>query len=627
MPTSTDNFDFSCVGDERAKLPFLGYVSAIDKTTCSELAMVRGSKNVYKKLSGTITAREGLKRQDDADATIAGVDSSYEWENSLGLTRVLRVSNSKLQVEVGTTWYNLITGLSLSRFVFDAWWNNSLKKDQLLFVKGDNNIHMWDGGVGVILSTTANTIVLTDDAVLNGFATSGTVYINGNSYTYSGITNETLTGVSANPTGEANGSIVILAPITTASKPVSGFICDFIKVIGNQVYVGSYTSRQVFVSDTTDYTDYTVPATRAPGDPYIYTLDSNCKGIGVRLGEAYIFGGTSDLYLLHWKQTTVGDTIPILSEIGTGEKKVLASLDACLAHEFIDNVGDDLIWLTQGHQLKTFGTYRNLLQPVFPTLSKQIKTELEETDFTGGHLRAINESIYITSPITGNTYWLQQRVSVTPEGNITTERLWQPPQVWGGSRIALINGVEYIHSSSNPQLYQMFNTGQWHDDSPSDEELPYEAFMIMAYRGVMNSKGYVNRAQLLSFDKTFFEGYMTQGSKLYGQILYDYQGVTSTLNIDINTIVSPARFTGYGTSGISLGDAPLGDNPLGDGLNTAVNDQDTIPKFKKIKTLPLTNCFEYQMIVGSTDAGSRWEILCLGTNAQPCEEKANFLQN
>ena len=41
---------------------FGGYVSSVDKTNIKENYLVRGSQNVYKKLSGTVSVRQGEKR-------------------------------------------------------------------------------------------------------------------------------------------------------------------------------------------------------------------------------------------------------------------------------------------------------------------------------------------------------------------------------------------------------------------------------------------------------------------------------------------------------------------------------------------------------------------------------------
>ncbi len=84
-----DNYKFQLVGADDK--PFLGYVSSKDKTSASGQVLVRGSKNVYKKTSGTIASRPGLKRRGSADTTATGIVSSYEWDTSLGAQRVLRV--------------------------------------------------------------------------------------------------------------------------------------------------------------------------------------------------------------------------------------------------------------------------------------------------------------------------------------------------------------------------------------------------------------------------------------------------------------------------------------------------------------------------------------------------------
>ncbi len=157
-----DNFNYALISD------FSGYNSARDKTNIKESFLVRGSKNVYKKISGTISSRFGLKRRGTADATVAGVKSSYEWNTSLAKQFPLRVCNSKLQVESslldGSTyvWYDLMTSLSLTRFVFDTMWDNVLKKDRLVFVKGDSNMHYWSGGLTKTASATTSTLTKSD---------------------------------------------------------------------------------------------------------------------------------------------------------------------------------------------------------------------------------------------------------------------------------------------------------------------------------------------------------------------------------------------------------------------------------------------------------------------------------
>lgn len=616
-----DNFEYKLVSE------FEGYVSSVDRTNVSEKVLVKGSKNVYIKDSGTVAVRPGLKRRGTADSTAAGVKSSFEWPTSVGATRVLRVADSKLQVEsdIATSgtyvWYNLMTSLTLTRFVFDTWWNDTAKKDQLLFVKGDTNLHMWPGGIGKISSTTSNTIVLTDTVASQGFTTaSGSVTVNGTTYAYTGSSASTLTGVTPDPTGEANGSVVLSALTTSATTPASSFDNDFIKVINNRLHVGSYNSRLIYISVDSDYTSFSVPGTRAPGDAELLTLDSSAKGIGVKNGEARIAAGTAEWYEVSYSPLTVGST---LTEQTVVKKKEMDNLGTAQAHEFIDTVGDDIIYLDQNNQLRLYGTFRNFTQPQFPTLSLQITQDLLNEDFTGGELNAVGEFIYITAPINGRVWLHHTRQTVNANGEIVSERMWHPPFIWNLSRIAVIDGVEYGHSNANPQIYQLWDTNQWHDDSPSEEPMPYDASMRMSYRSMGRRQG------LWNFDSVYYEGYMTQGTKLYATVNQDYQGGTAMQDLIINDPeqgVSAIFFTSFVPP--SLGDSSIGVNPLGDGIVDDPDEFEYMPKFRAAPSLNPQNVFEYQLIVYSQDPDSRWEILALGANVKRAEgQSPTFIKN
>lgn len=614
---SADNFDFPNLVSQ-----FLGYNSSNDRTKIDKGFLVRGSKNVYKKVSGTFAVRPGLKRRGTADATLAGVDSSYEWQTSVATERPLRVCNGNLQVESdvvtsGTyVWYTLLSSLTTTAWVFDTVWDNTLKKDFLVFVGGSSSLYRWEGGIAKISSTTINTIVLDRTVASAGFSTtSGSVIINGTTYTYSGSSASTLTGVAADPTGEAASSAVIAAVITNATTPVSGFTNDFLKVVNNQVYVGSYTSRLVYISGDASYINFSVPATRVAGDPELLTLDSLGKGIGVRQGAAHIFGGTQDMYIISFENIEIAAALTQQTKV---DKKEMANLEAPLNHNFIAPIGDDIVWVSQKQQLKSYGTYRELNQPVFPTLSLAVEEEWKDEDFTDGHLRSVGETLYATSPNNGRVWLYQIRSMVDEQGNVGAERLWQPPFIWNLARIAVIDGVEYGHSNANPQIYEMWDTLQYHDDSPADEDLAYDCIAAFAYRQHGLREG------LLGFDKYYVEGYISSGTELFGVAVLDYQGSSGVLESIINSSDSPVD-TFSGSVGVSLGDSSLGDNPLGDSVSEEEADQDSLAKFRANVGVQTTDCFEYQLRLYSNTADARWEVLAIGANATKSTRKPTFV--
>lgn len=730
------DFDFPDIISE-----WKGYVSSVDRTNLAPDVIVRGSQNVYKKLSGTMAVRQGQKRQGVANAITSPISSKFVWNTSSGAIYTLVVSNSTLSVVINKVWYTLLTGLTSTRYVFDKLWDNTQKKDELLFVNGSSNMQKWSGGFGTVASTSttgisilgnnalltqfgaitgtapfvsqnnslvgisqksvvifssnptngqtlvlnangasisvqfvsaigaaagnvligatlANTItnligLLTAPSASNatqiafsgpnqtimGYLTSAAtntitmtspitnfstksgemlIMINGVQYTYTGFTGNTFYGVTPDPTPITVNAIALQSVITYSNIPAAGFNADYIKVINNQAYVGSYTSNLTYIASQDNFADYVVPVPRVAGSPELVILDGTGKGIGIRQGNAVIGFGSSGFAVVSFADVTVGT---VLTNVTTVDIKPLALLQAPLAHEFIDNVGDNLIYLSQDQQVREFGDFNNAFVAVYPSLSQEIATELSQENFTGGGLRCIGEFIYVTAPDSGKTYLYQVRNSVSGNGTVIAERLWHSPFIWNATSIDVIDGVIVVFSNANPQIYEVWNTNQWHDDSPSDEPLPYTCIMALSYRGEQRRQG------MWSFDKQFTEGYITPGTPLNLQMNYNYEGVTNVINAVVNSTTQPGFI--FQVPLASLGDNSLGDEPLGNGgiIDTA-QDPNTLPKFKVINSLGLTNCFEWQPIYYSDAVNAQWEILAIGDNAGVEEDQqATFLIN
>lgn len=612
------NFEFRILQDWK------GYVSSVDPTKLTENAMIKGSLNIYKKLSGTLSVREGMKRRGSANATVSPISSEFVWNTSWGETRVLIVSEGYLQVEYQNIYYNL-KAFTPTRFVFDKWWDAVEKKDKLLFVNGTTNLYWWSGGITTIKATTTNTIQKVDNTISwigAGFSPTGTIIINGNTYTYSGgASTDTLTGVAGDPTGEANGSVVLQQVTTIATTPDTILPNDFIKTIGNRAYIGGYTSRFIYISANDDFTNFTIPTPTIPGSPNLLTLDSNGNGIGVKSGNPWISFGTSE-----WMEVTFpqhSDATGVIIEQITTNPFPLASQGSAYSHEFIDNSGDNIIYLAKDQQVREIGNFNNLFTTGYPSLSQEINTELGQQDFTGGGIKCIGDFTYLTSPVSGKTYLYQVRQSINDNGNVVAERLWHAPMTWAITRVDEIDGIVYGFSNANPQVYQLWNTEQWHDDSPTDEALPYACILSLAYRTGGRRQG------LQQFNRMFSEGYIETGTPLTLTINYNYEGATNILNAPVNSVARPA-YTFGGTSNVvgtasSLGDESLGDEPLGDGISDIFIDD--LPKFKVINEFSPINCFEYNPVYSSNSADARWELLACGTNAKLAEQESTFIIN
>lgn len=622
FPAAPDDFEFALIPK------FAGYNSSGDPSLLPAGTLVQGSVNTYRKNSGVIANRCGKLLYDAAaDTTIAGILSGFVWNTSLATQYPLRCANGKLEVESAVTgtraWYTLLSGLTLTRFVFDSYWDNTDKKDTLVMVNGGTNVYDWSGGFALFVSATPTVITLNASAATSGFASSGTVTINGTDYTYTGISGSTLTGVGTDASGEAANSVVMQKINTTAnssltSGPSTEFVNDFIRVINNQLYLGSYTSRLHYISKNSSFKDFSKSTPRLTGEGDVLTLDDVGKGIGVRQGTAHIFGGTSNLYIISFNQITVGS---VLAEQTKVDKIQLGEQSSAQAHEFIDVLSDNLIYLDQANQVREYGTFRNLATSRPAMLSFDVQDELHNTDFTNGQLKVVGDfngdNIYIIAPNSAYVFWLQQRTQLSAYSNVTAERIWQPPQIWAISRMDVIGSQVIGFSNSNPQIYQLWETGQWADDAP-DGQVSYNSIALFAYQNGGRRQGKV------VFDKTYIEGYCTQGTSMYLGLYFDYQGSTTLLSLTISNVdqrfSSSQLFTGIIPP--SLGDASLGNNPLGDGLNTALDDHFTMPKFRTIIGSERTDCFEFAPMIFSQDAGDRWEIITFGMNLHESEYSA-----
>lgn len=449
-----------------------------------------------------------------------------------------------------------------------------------------------------------------------------TLIVDGITYSYSLITDRFMLGLSGTvPEGEFGFQGIV----TTLNTPADDFSNDFIVTLNNQLVVGSYMSKVIHISFDENYTLYTQSNDLIQGDPDFAVLDEFPTGAAVKGESVYVFAGNSNCYVLT-PNTAVPVEIPIGGSnvalvITTVDKQVGTGKSAAISQEFITTVGESIIYLSQDHQLRTYGTLRNITTPKTPSLSKVVRQELIDTDFTGGGIRSIDEFVYIVSPLTGKAFLYQMRDDVDNVGNLTIDRLWQPPQDYNFSRVGIIDGIAVGFSSVNPQAYQIWDTGQWHDDSEQDVPSPYEARARFAYQNNGLETG------MVSFNMCYYEGYLTPNSELNGRVRFDYLGGTKNDGQDgVQDIVissneiSPLLFAGQ--SNAEVGVSEVGTQEVG---GTTVLTKG-YPKFRLIQDIDPTDVFEYQNEVFSYSAGSHWELQSFGVNATQSDNNPVFIR-
>lgn len=445
-------------------------------------------------------------------------------------------------------------------------------------------------------------------------APTGTIVVNGVEYTYTQNVGNYLVNISGTPPeGFVAYSSLVITPNSSNTggdityPSMEDFNNDFLLCLNNQLIVCSYSSRIVHISFNERYTLFTQGGDVIIGDPDFIVLDEFPKGGTIRGDSAYIGAGQSA-----WYEVTPNTSIPFVADqFRTVYTKVTkfsgAGLSAPLGFNFVTTWGEDIVYVDQQNQLRTLGVYRNVFTQKSPSLSLAVREQLQEEDFTGGCIRAVGEYIYMIAPISGLTYLYQIRDDVDDVGNISSQRLWQPPQSWGIVRVAIVNGIPHGYSAETPQLYQLFDTNQWHDDtSEVGVYSPYISVARFAYRQSQQ------RSKLIGYDKVYYEGYILPDSDLTANVYYDYRGATGLDEIILSDNGDNPVL--YGGNGVTLiGGSIIGNTTIGGGRR----DEDysnPLPKFRAIANIGIKNSFEYQLELVSENLDSRWQLIALGAN-------------
>lgn len=589
------------MADYQVVSEFKGYRTKPDPTNTDERYLIAGSKNVLINDQEKVTNRNGYSLLGPASTDRNGIESSYTWETSSNSEITLRGLNNKLQFEYEGTWYDLASGYNTAQFDFAPFWDGTTEQiDLLLYVAKDANIYDWSGMVTTLASATVNTITKngTETWAESRALTNGTrsVIINGTEYTYTGGENTTtLTGVTPDPSGEAANSVVYQSVRTNTNQPASGLTNDLIEILNNQVYVGDYTSREVYVSQQGSFTDFTFSSPRQPSEGALLTLDATPRAFIVQEDSMYISAGKNDWYKTTFTLTT---TSTVFVEDLTIDKLKTTSQQACIYKDAVVNGKNNIVFISHEPTFEELGRVENLVTPQSKPLSDPIKPDFSRYDFT-------NSAV---------AYWKNQFVIAVPNEQLVLiydieNGWWQPPQTMAISSLTVYQGQLIGHSSLVSESYVLFD-----ENETSDNGALIEMQAVFAYRN------FGSRFQLKNFNEYACEGYLSSNTNLTVTLQYDYEGASGNRNYEIKGADESIAF---GTNVVGgLGSSPLGHLPLG-GLSVADTE---FKKFRHIKKLSPNNFHELLVTISTTDDNAQFEILSHGPQAQMSSAQNNSIR-
>ena len=554
----------------------------------------------------------------------AGILSSFDWGSKNNSEIHMRAgfltsaaNDGRLQfrwkdASSNVFWFDLMTGLTTVGYNFTTFWDTTELIRLCLFVNGTSNIFEWNGAYDTVVSTTANTITVTNPIATTGFYSTRNkvITIRSVDYTYTGISGSTFTGVTPDPTTGSGtvyaGDIAFQKVITTANSsfavasgaglpPPSTFPNALISTLNNQIFLGSLTSSTFYMSKINVYTNFNFSLNRLPGEGVYGTLDDNLVAFIPQEDVMYISCGKDFWYNTKLTQSTsYNGTGTITSE--TFEVKPLKTnpRQGAQSQGLVGKMKNDVIVITNEPTFDMMGRVEQILgTPQTTNISDSIKLDFDGYDFTYGHV----------------FYWRYYLlVSVPREGIIRiydlSTKSWETPQTLPVTRFYTVNGEIYGHSFNTSESYQLF-TGYSDRATDTGGGAPYLAVANFSYQN------FGTRTTLKNQNKFYIEGYISANTTLDCMINYEQDGNLTVQTFSI--LGDDSALIGAQDNSNSLGKNPLGSQPGGSSISTSLTGLP--PKFRVIKTFPRFDFYECQFSFSILGVDQNFQLLAFGSNA------------
>jgi hypothetical protein len=589
---------------------FKGYVNKPEPTNIDSKYIVEGSVNVTVNIDGSIGSRKGATLIDtDITEESTPIDTEKDWLTSRGDYFTLRRYGTKLDViyteggvdKIERLNSSLTVGASKGDFaiVFDP----TAVIDKIVLATGTSKLWMWTGAFVEVSAYTSTTLTIASGTWgAKGFPATGSVVVGGVAYTYTGgFDTDTLTGVTASGTN-VPATVVgkkAFAPVVeeTLTDVDSTYKIDYLGVYRNQLYLGSDTSRLVPVSSGINYKLFTIPATRAAGNPNEFLLDDNSKGFMATKQSMLMFGANNTVmevkYALSADQTKEAFTV---DHVISGDNQGSLSARARLS------VGGNIYYINRDLQMAIIQTFSTGTQSSDVNPSELVQNDFDRYDWTDSQMK----------------YWKRNIVLVIPKHNTLMifdldQKLWQAPQVFQNVDIGSVSVTKdnrlIGHSYTSNVSYILFDSS-----TSSDIGVAFPSKAVFAY----NQFG--DRTLSKAFNLYYQDGYISSAGELVRTIKYDYNGSSGTDTKSFKGINSNFIFDIQDNA--SIGGAPLGERPLsGGGISSYVNEK----RFRYIHAMPHADFYEMQVSYEMEITEGSWRLVAHGPNVQMQRTSSNEL--
>lgn len=442
-----------------------------------------------------------------------------------------------------------------------------------------------------IVSNTATIITIGSDSATAGFAATGSVFVNGVEYTYSGRSGSTLTGLSGLPTF-AEDDIVWQVSTLSAIAKSNVMIAHLSRL---WIAIGSSFAY----SKTGDPEDFTVTGVPGSGG-----LEDFPEGGGKITG----FGSRDDV-LIVMKQDILRTFQFNQPDLATNEipvsKPLGFSSDIGPQSPFsITSILKEIFYASQGYGMRqltqvinaTAGTGNNANSLDVSPIGDAISPTVEDFDHSDAASGVDGERVLVACKSdeaqNGND------IIVVYDKRVAGLVLYKG---WNANDFFRYQGNLYFGSSTEPNAFKCF-------DGYTDNGGPIES--------VVRTKQYDFGEPAIRKEDTvlFIGGAILDGTKIQLTINIDEDGGTKQIPKEINWDGKYVKQSIAGTEGYE----ELGTNPLAGTIEAA----EELNPFKVYPTLPAVPHYNLDLIIKCTSLGGRWKIKAIGFNPKAQKEPA-----
>lgn len=575
---------------------FLGYMTKYDPTSArARLRAVAGQNTTVS--NGTITLREfGSEIVGVDDDTTTPIKTQFTFLKRDGTALQMRSYGTVIEWKHPNVndWDRLAGSFTSGKvFGYAALNVNGDAVPYVYFCNAYEEMKRWSGSFGTFASATVDTIVLEGSTSLAdlGFTATGSVIIDGTTYTYTGLSGQTFNGVTtdASAGGHAVGEPVTQTVLSVAAAPRGNILA----VRAAALFVsgilynasGTYAPRQseIHRSKVGDATNWSVSTTAGDSKRQEFPEGGGAV-IGIAQDEQSIYVLKSQCVVVWNIDSSDAFTTNLLKAY---DGKTQAT--GCISSRAVWTGKNGVYFMNQNKELVRIARLSGLDTPQAIPVSDPIEPTIGAAVF--------DEAVGIT--FKGKAYLTAKADTETAANNVVfvfDERTdqWDLPIIgWQANDFNIITDTLYWGSSLNPVSFKT-----------SSDRQDVNAGITANWRSWQESFGSPHLQK--KADMIYLEGYIKENTTINVSILGDEDGFTFQKTATIVGTNTDIVFTSqdYNVFGLQ----PFGYEQFGS--NAAIND---LKKFRVyLKTKQNVPFFTIQFDFTVDGEGQNFQIVRFG---------------